>query len=480
MPVLLDLPLRDRALGAEAVNLLHQPFDVVQGSVRVHEDQTQIASVSELGRGDVEIARRQNAFAQIELARIGALDPETEDVRLGRDGHLDPVEPFQVVVGSRGQAVLPLDVARQSRFPQRGEHAVEAEAQAALGAFHSPVEKIESRLLLVVKQIARLLLEGRVDSPVIPHQQGGADRGGPHHLVGIPGQGTGQLHPIQPMTVIGRQQGGSSVGAVHMEPEVLILTELAEGTEPVVDPDRRAAGIGDQGQGRFAISAQAREGGRQRARVHDAARVGGDVIEIARPQPQNADRAFDAVMVGVRRHYREVARVPLSPGVGADRSPRRDQGRQVGQRPTVGQDTPTEGPLGLPFWLQRRRRPTDLFQHPVDDEVFDGGGARTHFVDRHGIVGQPIDQRPHGGGVMRDGHLVAQVAGLVQVDDRLQIAVHEPPERLALQSTVAREPVELQILDDGGHRALRQHRRRPRPRPCEVPVQGVGDERQIR
>jgi hypothetical protein len=182
--------------------------------------------------------------------------------------------------------------------------------------------------------------------------------------------------------------------------------------------------------------------------------------------------------VGARHHHREVARVPLSPGVGADRAPRRDQGRQVGQRPTVGQDTPTEGPLGLPFRLQRRRRPADLFQHPVDDEVFDGGGARTHFVDRHGIVGQPIDQRPQGGGVMRNGHLVAQVAGMVQVDDRLEIAGHEPPERITLQSTVAREPVELQILDDGGHGALRQHRRRTRTR--EVPVQGFGDERQIR
>ena len=146
----------------------------------------------------------------------------------------------------------------------------------------------------------------------------------------------------------------------------------------------------------------------------------------------------------------------------------------------MGQYAATECPFALSSRLQRRRRPADLLQHPVDDEVFDGGGAGTHLVDGHGIVGRRIDQRPQGGGVVGNGHLVAHVSGLVQIDDRLEIAVDETPERIALEPTVAREPIELQILDDGGHGALRQHRHSAGARARDLSIQGLGDDLQIR
>ena len=68
----------------------------------------------------------------------------------------------------------------------------------------------------------------------------------------------------------------------------------------------------------------------------------------------------------------------------------------------------------------------------------------------------------------------------MQIDDRLEIAVDEPLERIVLEPTVAREPIELQILDDGGYGALHQHRYRTGARARDVSIQGLGDDLQIR
>ena len=97
-----------------------------------------------------------------------------------------------------------------------------------------------------------------------------------------------------------------------------------------------------------------------------------------------------------------------------------------------------------------------------------------------GLLVDAIDQGPQGGGVMGNGHLVAHVSGLVQVDDRLEIAVDEALKRIALEPAVARESIELQILDDGGHGALRQHRHSTGARARDLSIQGLGDDLQIR
>ena len=69
--------------------------------------------------------------------------------------------------------------------------------------------------------------------------------------------------------------------------------------------------------------------------------------------------------------------------------------------------------------------PADLLAEPLDHGPFGGRGPRAHVVDGHGLIGDRPDGVEQPGQRHRRGHLVADVAGVVQIVSVLQHRLHE-------------------------------------------------------
>jgi hypothetical protein len=59
------------------------------------------------------------------------------------------------------------------------------------------VDEVEAFLLLAVEQVARVLVERRVEPPLVPEQHGGAEAGRAQHLVRVPDHRARALEPLQ-------------------------------------------------------------------------------------------------------------------------------------------------------------------------------------------------------------------------------------------------------------------------------------------
>jgi hypothetical protein len=129
-------------------------------------------------------------------------------------------------------------------------------------------------------------------------------------------------------------------------------------------------------------------------------------------EPEHRDAALDRVVRRGRREHRQAPVDPVVPGLGRGRRACREQGGQVGERPPVG-----EHPA-------RARTPSNLPGHPLDDRGLHGADRRSHLVDRHRLVDGAVDQVGQRGREVGRGHLVRQLAGMVEtgavLEDRLQ------------------------------------------------------------
>jgi len=69
--------------------------------------------------------------------------------------------------------------------------------------------------------------------------------------------------------------------------------------------------------------------------------------------------------------------------------------------------------------------PSHLGDEPVDKERLDARRRRAHFVDRHRVVGDTLDQHRQCRCRMGNGNLMSQAAGMVQSNGQIKIATQE-------------------------------------------------------
>jgi hypothetical protein len=80
---------------------------------------------------------------------------------------------------------------------------------------------------------------------------------------------------------------------------------------------------------------------------------------------------------------------------------------------------------------------------------------------------------------VRHRHLVAHVAGLMQVDDAVQVGVRESLQSIAREPALTGETHEVKVVDQVLQRALRKDRCAALARGGDLAVQGCGDDLQV-
>src|SRR5262249_23738642 len=148
------------------------------------------------GRAQMVTALAQERVADRHLPRVVRPVAEAEHVRLRLEWALEPGtradERREAPRGVRtGGPVAP-----EPRFAPHGEGEERLEAQPRLRALDGPMDEIEAERVLAVEEVARLLVEGRVEGALVPEQDRGAERRRAQHLVRVPHQGVGELHPL--------------------------------------------------------------------------------------------------------------------------------------------------------------------------------------------------------------------------------------------------------------------------------------------
>lgn len=87
--------------------------------------------------------------------------------------------------------------------------------------------------MLIVLQVKRVDVEG-VDNPqgvLQPH--GGAVEVNQHPLVRVKVEGVGLLYALHEVAVFRTDEGRTSVGCVYVQPDVVIVADLAKLVKPV-------------------------------------------------------------------------------------------------------------------------------------------------------------------------------------------------------------------------------------------------------
>jgi hypothetical protein len=110
---------------------------------------------------------------------------------------------------------------------------------------------------------------------------------------------------------------------------------------------------------------------------------------------------------------------PLIPRVAQGYIAGREQGREIGQRSAVGDGA------GESVW-----GPADGLSDLGDHGPLDGSGPGTHLVDSHALVGDRADGVEEAGQWYRRGDLVADVAGIVEIESPIEHDLDEAGEIL--------------------------------------------------
>jgi hypothetical protein len=115
------------------------------------------------------------------------------------------------------------------------------------------MNKVDADLLLVVKEVARLLFESAVQRALIPNKKGGTRSRRPHQLVRIPGNGVGEFNTIKQSAVTRTEESSGSVCPVDMKPDSTIPTDLSNSTQRVEAPQSGRACTPDKRKHAFAV-----------------------------------------------------------------------------------------------------------------------------------------------------------------------------------------------------------------------------------
>ena len=176
-----------------------------------------------------------------------------------------------------------------------------------------------------------------------------------------------------------------------MQPDHLLATEGGDLFQRVVEPQRGAAGVGDQCHRTATGIAQAVQGRRQAIGTDATEAIHLERLDGARAQAEDTGGPGHRIVVLRGGEEAQVAGVAVAPDLWRNAAARGDQGGEVGQGTAVGQHTASVFPRGS-AGRQRLFGPANLAQQPVDHEQLNGGRRRPHLVDRHRVVGEAVDQ----------------------------------------------------------------------------------------
>ena len=132
---------------------------------------------------------------------------------------------------TRGR-LCPVDEPVHQALPQfvamRLPNAKNGHAQHAFGAFKRSFAQVPPFLLLVFVQVRCLLAERRIGVRTVPIEQASAQGWNTKHLVKIHRHRIGLFDALQRGLVAFRKDLRRSMGAVHVEPEVVLLRKRSE------------------------------------------------------------------------------------------------------------------------------------------------------------------------------------------------------------------------------------------------------------
>ncbi len=280
------------------------------------------------------------------------------------------------------------------RDPQLQRAAAARQLHAQVGEVHLAIDGLGAL------QVAGVDLERAPQAVSVAHQQGAHLDRLVQPLVRVERDRVGQLHAGQRRAPSLRQAGEGAVGAVHVQPGVVLAADPRQLGERVDRTHRRAARVGDDQQRAPAGGQVGADRALQRVRAHAPDVVAQDHPHLVGAEPQHA-RGAGQRRVRLVGHVQHCARVHLP----HQRLAGAGERRQVRGRPTRDQCAARLGRIADPL--------PEPVEHGQLQRGRAGGAQPPAGIDVERARDQ-ISQRPRPGALAGD---VGEVAGMGETGD---------------------------------------------------------------